>query len=134
MGNYVGIDTSRAPDTELLEDRMFRKFATDSFMVPLCLTTILLNAYFIATVLFNDKLRSLDYFLISTQCLIDLTFTGILGLSHYLLDFWATMAVFCSMNNFLDPETPNALRFPEWSDICTLQIITRSSQFCPQSY
>ena len=49
------------------------------FQLPVCALTLIINAYFIATVYMDKSLHSLDYFLITFQAITDLILSGILN-------------------------------------------------------
>ena len=66
------------------------------------LVTIILNAYFLLTILMTDDLRCMEYFLIGVQSLSDLVLSGLLGLIHYIFNVWSNVVVFCGVGGFLD--------------------------------
>ncbi|XP_075256573.1 uncharacterized protein LOC142349046 [Convolutriloba macropyga] len=116
-------------DPEGRPDWMVVKLASEAFMVPLCVTTIILNSYFLFTIYKVNELRSLDYFLIAIQSSLDLTLTGVLGLLHYLLHTWASLALLCGSGGFLNKgdylNIKAVQRFPKWCEFCQKSAITR---------
>ena len=66
------------------------------------LTTII-NLYFIATVYSQKELHTLDYFLITTQSILDLIFSGVLNSAQYIINTITSLVSFCFFSGFTLP-------------------------------
>ena len=73
------------------------------FQGPLCSLTILINAYFISTVYNESELQSLDYFLITLQCVVDLILSGAVSLYQYIINTTVAVLAFCSLSGIYLP-------------------------------
>ena len=67
----------------------------------MAILVILFNLYFVLTVWKVEELHTHDYVLITIQCAMDLIFTGVFGLLHYLLELWSGVVSFCIEGDFL---------------------------------
>ena len=59
-----------------------------------------MNAFCLRVFIGNRKLHKLEYCLVVMQTVFDLLFTGILGLTDYLLDVWSALIYFCTYSGF----------------------------------
>ena len=70
------------------------------FQAPTFTAVIAINFFCISVFIANSKLHSLEYCLVVMQTVFDLTFTGILGLTDYMLDLWSVFIYFCTYSGF----------------------------------
>ena len=65
------------------------------FEAPFSLTVIGINAFCLGVFMAKKELQNLEYCLVVMQTIVDLIFTGVLGLVYYFLDVWSAFVYFC---------------------------------------
>ncbi|XP_063722163.1 uncharacterized protein LOC134848579 [Symsagittifera roscoffensis] len=71
------------------------KFAGEVAQIPVLLTVLLLNLYCLMVILRSEELHTLDYFLITYQCLSDLLYSGFLGTVFFFFDNYLHVKIIC---------------------------------------
>ena len=71
----------------------------DMLQVPIAAVSFWINLYTLWNVLKVKELRSLEYFLVALQSLVDLTFCGLFAIAHLLMHLVHSYVKFCHFAN-----------------------------------